>query len=114
MVGVSTNMRMRRKLFLIPIFTILVGIGLNLLVISVNHGHMPVPVLNPDHQVDRWVGISENTNLSFLGDTFLNFSIGRTTVNYSIGDILMYLGVLVFVGMLLKMVFGEKYTGIRG
>lgn len=87
----------------------LIGIFLNLIVMVVNGGRMPVDVesakiMSPEDvpallagEYGKHVAISENTHLNFLGDIFfLQYPYPRPII-ISLGDIVFSLGVILFL-----------------
>ncbi|WP_246944168.1 DUF5317 domain-containing protein [Bacillus pinisoli] len=96
----------------------IIGILLNLLVMVVNGGRMPVDVeaakvISPSDvpallagEYGKHVALSENTHLNFLGDIFfLQYPYPRQIV-ISLGDIIFSLGVILFLHHV--MVKGKK------
>lgn len=86
------------------------GMLLNLLVISVNGGHMPVSIVKLEntsmarHALDitnnasfnNATNLSGHTRLAFLGDIFKLPSFLPLSNVFSIGDILIALGILIY------------------
>jgi hypothetical protein len=87
----------------------LIGIFLNLVVMIINSGRMPVDleaakVMSPEDvpalvagEYGKHIAISENTHLNFLGDIFfLQYPYPRPII-ISLGDIVFSLGVILFL-----------------
>jgi hypothetical protein len=85
------------------------GIFLNLVVMIVNKGRMPVDVnaakiLSPDDvpallagEYGKHIALSENTHLNFLGDIFFLQNPYPRPIIISLGDIVLSLGVILFL-----------------
>jgi hypothetical protein len=77
------------KVAWIPIALCWLGALLNILVIRANGG---MPASSLDTAYGKWVPLTRNTQLSFLGDV-----IPILNAQCSLGDILMYLGTAFWV-----------------
>jgi len=115
MIGLLVFLFINRTVFGMPV--LMAGLVLNLLVIGVNGGRMPVDtramiatgqtaraeILEKNRTAANCVLMSENTRLNFLGDRIVLPLLGTLGAAYSIGDLVALAGeaVLVF-GMVRK------------
>ena len=84
-----------------PLFgAIVVAIGMfaNVAVMIANNGKFPIQVFNQDEKSkivadDSYIPMSNQTKLNWLGDRFRIFE----TYSYSIGDVLMLIGVILMI-----------------
>jgi hypothetical protein len=82
------------KTIWIPLAMILLGALLNIVVIKANGG---MPAMNVGPADAPWVPITAQTHFAFLGDI-----IPILGYEFSPGDILVYLGTLIWLGIALR------------
>jgi hypothetical protein len=85
------------KIVWVPLAVTWLGALLNTLVVRANGG---MPALNLDEAYSRWVPISSQTHYSFLGDV-----IPVLSYECSLGDILMYLGTVIWLFISVKYIY---------
>ena len=88
------------KLVLIPILLIVIGVLFNTLVVALNHG---MPIIENNYQAaspfvlnEKYVALSNDTILPFLADVI---KVGDYI--FAIGDLLIWAGLIVCIGMLI-------------